>query len=86
MFESIRSYLQVSRLAKAINEAQSQQYTNLLDATRVCNRLFSSGKDYSVVKHKNEEIFWVVRTRFAKALTDDGHILIKPKNSRPSKK
>ncbi|GAB3279478.1 hypothetical protein GCM10027347_54220 [Larkinella harenae] len=86
MFESIRAYFKGNRLEKAVHEAQLLEFTNFYDAARVCNRLFSSGKDYSVVKHKNEELFWAVKTKLVKALVDDGHVLIKPKDLKSSRK
>ncbi|WP_460670833.1 hypothetical protein [Larkinella ripae] len=78
MITSIRSYFRLSRLAKALSQAQNHQYANQAEAMRVCNRLFSTGKDYSVVRHQSEPLFWVVQTKFVKPLLDEGHVALKP--------
>ncbi|MGM9507247.1 hypothetical protein ACS5NO_05960 [Larkinella sp. GY13] len=79
MFESIRSYLRLRRLAKALHESQDNQYTNQIDAMRACNRLFrDGGKEFSVVKHKSETLFWVVSKKSAEALVKEGHQILKP--------
>lgn len=79
MIESIRSYLQLRRLANALHESQQNQYSNQIDAIRECNRLFRDGKEnYSVVKHQQQQLYWVVRTKSAKILAMEGHIILKP--------
>ncbi|MFC5407704.1 hypothetical protein ACFPMF_00165 [Larkinella bovis] len=78
MIKSIRSYLHARRLAKALVETQKNQYTNQIDAIRACNRLYrNTNEDYSVVKHQQHQLFWVVRTKLAKALAEEGHIILK---------
>ncbi|MGV3557826.1 hypothetical protein [Larkinella arboricola] len=77
MFESIRSYLRLSRLAKALYETQQRQYNSHIEALRKCNRLYRVlGRNYSIVKHQQQELFWVVCTRSAKALALEGHTVV----------
>ena len=79
MIKSLRSFFRFGRLNKALQEAQSHQYINQLDAMRACNQLFrTKGKDYWVVKHHQENLFWVVRTASAKTLAKEGHTILKP--------
>lgn len=83
MIESIRSYIRLSRLAKAMHESQQHQFSSHLEAVRECNRLYrDQGKTYSVVKHQKEELFWVVRTRSAKALAGEGHTILNPSSAK----
>ncbi|MFD1139551.1 hypothetical protein ACFQ4C_00440 [Larkinella insperata] len=77
MIESIRSYIRLSRLAKALYETQLRQYNSHIEALRECNRLYRAmGKTYSIVKHQKDDLFWVVCTRSAKALALEGHTIL----------
>lgn len=79
MIESIRSYFRLSKLAKVLDECQQREFSNQVEAMRACNRLVrTSGKDYSIVKHQQEQRYWVVRTPSANILVNEGHLLVKP--------
>ncbi|MGA0556572.1 hypothetical protein ACO2Q8_07975 [Larkinella sp. VNQ87] len=83
MLTTLFPFLRKNRLKKALSEAQKRQFTSLLDATRACNRLFSSGKDYSVIKHQHDDIFWVVRTKYVQVLVEAGHLELNPYKKTP---
>ncbi|MGV3560419.1 hypothetical protein [Larkinella arboricola] len=77
MFESIRSYFRLNRLAKAIYEAQQNQYPTFVQAAQACHKLIrKTRKDYSIVKHQQDEVYWVVRAKSAKALAQEGHTIL----------
>ncbi|MFD1140628.1 hypothetical protein ACFQ4C_05900 [Larkinella insperata] len=69
----------MSKLSKALHEAQQNQYDNQTEAMSACNRkIRKTGKDHSVVKHQQESLFWVVSTSMARLLSEEGHVLLEP--------
>ncbi|GAB3248053.1 hypothetical protein GCM10027347_04090 [Larkinella harenae] len=78
MIKSIQSYLKNHKVTRALEESQRQQYVLLVDAMNACNRLVrTTQKDYWIVKHEQESLFWVVGTKSAKILAQEGHRILK---------
>ncbi|GAB3271821.1 hypothetical protein GCM10027347_43350 [Larkinella harenae] len=79
MFTSIRSYIRLSKLAKALNEAHQNQFDDELKALSACTKKFrQTGKKHAVVKHEQHDFYYVVGSRSAQALTEEGYSILQP--------
>lgn len=73
MITFIRSCVHWSKLAKALDEARQNQYTDRVEAMVACVRKRrGTGKEHAVIKYQQEGLFWVVGAQSARALIKEG--------------